>query len=54
MTAALLTGCVTALVTPFTADGFVDDAACAALADWQIAEGIDALVPVGRLERPRR
>ena len=47
MTAALLTGCVTALVTPFKADGSVDDSACAALVDWQIAEGIDGLVPVG-------
>lgn len=40
-------GCGTALVTPFTDAGAVDFAALRALVDWQIAEGIDFLVPCG-------
>ena len=42
-----LQGCGTALVTPFTPDGEVDFPALRALVDWQIAEGIDFLVPCG-------
>jgi 4-hydroxy-tetrahydrodipicolinate synthase len=42
-----LQGCGTALVTPFTEEGPVDAAALRALVDWQIAEGIDFLVPCG-------
>lgn len=42
-----LSGCGTALVTPFTTDGAVDEAALRALVDWQLAEGIDFLVPCG-------
>ncbi len=42
-----LAGCWTALVTPFTATGAVDEAALRALVDWQIASGIHGLVPVG-------
>jgi 4-hydroxy-tetrahydrodipicolinate synthase len=37
---------MTALVTPMR-DGQVDEAALEALVEWQIAEGIDALIPVG-------
>jgi 4-hydroxy-tetrahydrodipicolinate synthase len=44
---APLRGAITALVTPFTADGKLDEAALAALVEWQIAEGIHGLVPVG-------
>ncbi len=40
-------GCGTALVTPFNADGSIDEAALRALVDWQIAEGIHFLVPCG-------
>jgi 4-hydroxy-tetrahydrodipicolinate synthase len=41
-------GCYTVLVTPFTADGAaVDLAALARLVDFQIAEGIDGLIPLG-------
>jgi 4-hydroxy-tetrahydrodipicolinate synthase len=40
-------GAFTALVTPFTADGAVDEAAYRALAAWQVLAGIDGLVPVG-------
>jgi 4-hydroxy-tetrahydrodipicolinate synthase len=42
-----LVGCGTALVTPFNADGSLDEPAMRALVDWQIAEGIDFLVPCG-------
>lgn len=42
-----LKGCGTALVTPFTRDGALDEKALRALIDWQIAEGIDFLVPCG-------
>jgi 4-hydroxy-tetrahydrodipicolinate synthase len=42
-----LQGCGTALVTPFTDRGEVDYAALRALVEWQIAEGIDFLVPCG-------
>jgi 4-hydroxy-tetrahydrodipicolinate synthase len=42
-----LHGAITALVTPFRRDGSVDEAALRSLVAWQIAEGIDALVPVG-------
>ena len=40
-------GCGTAIVTPFTDAGEVDVAALKALTEWQIAEGIDFLVPCG-------
>jgi 4-hydroxy-tetrahydrodipicolinate synthase len=42
-----LQGCGTALVTPFTTSGAVDYAALEGLVAWQIAEGIDFLVPCG-------
>jgi len=42
-----LHGAITALVTPFRRDGSLDEAALRALVEWQIAEGIDGLVPVG-------
>jgi 4-hydroxy-tetrahydrodipicolinate synthase len=42
-----LRGCGTALVTPFTKDGAVDERALRSLVDWQIAEGIHFLVPCG-------
>ncbi len=41
-----LIGAMTAVVTPF-ADGNIDEAALRALVDWQINEGIQALVPCG-------
>ena len=41
------TGCGTALVTPFRADGSVDDAAVSRLARRQIDAGIHFLVPCG-------
>ena len=42
-----LTGCGTALVTPFTAKGAVDEGALRRLVEWQIAEGVHFLVPCG-------
>ena len=47
MTTSSLRGCGTALVTPFTRDGSVDERALRALVDWQIEEGIHFLVPCG-------
>ncbi len=44
---ARLRGAITALVTPMHPDGSVDYQALAALIDWQINEGIHALVAVG-------
>ena len=41
------TGCGTALVTPFTESGEVDRPSLRALVEWQIAEGINLLVPCG-------
>jgi 4-hydroxy-tetrahydrodipicolinate synthase len=40
-------GCGTALVTPFTDGGDLDLPALRGLVEWQIAEGIDFLVPCG-------
>jgi 4-hydroxy-tetrahydrodipicolinate synthase len=42
-----LKGCGTALVTPFTKSGEIDEPALRKLIDWQIAEGIHFLVPCG-------
>jgi 4-hydroxy-tetrahydrodipicolinate synthase len=42
-----LTGCGTAMVTPFTRDGALDERALADFVEWQIAEGIHFLVPCG-------
>jgi len=41
------TGTYTALITPFNADGSVDYSALRAFVQWQIACGVDGLVPVG-------
>ena len=43
----MLSGSLTALVTPFDARGAFDAKAFAAFVDWQIAEGTKGLVPVG-------
>jgi 4-hydroxy-tetrahydrodipicolinate synthase len=42
----MFVGAMTALVTPMR-DGQVDEAALEALVEWQISEGIDALIPCG-------
>jgi 4-hydroxy-tetrahydrodipicolinate synthase len=41
------TGCGTAIVTPFRADGSIDERALRALVNWQIESGIDFLVACG-------
>jgi 4-hydroxy-tetrahydrodipicolinate synthase len=41
------TGCGTAIVTPFRADGSVDEQALTALVNWQIDSGINFLVACG-------
>jgi 4-hydroxy-tetrahydrodipicolinate synthase len=42
-----LRGCGTALVTPFKKDLSIDEEALSRFVDWQIAEGINFLVPCG-------
>jgi 4-hydroxy-tetrahydrodipicolinate synthase len=42
-----LRGAFTALVTPFTSDGEVDEATFRRLVRWQVLAGIDGLVPCG-------
>ena len=42
-----LQGAFTALVTPFTAEGSLDEDALRRLVRWQVLAGIDGLVPVG-------
>ncbi len=41
------TGCGTAIVTPFRADGAIDEQALRALVNWQIDSGIDFIVVCG-------
>ncbi len=43
----MFTGCYTALVTPFTTSGAVDEARLKNLVEAQIAGGVDGLVPCG-------
>lgn len=40
-------GCATALVTPFTADGSIDEAALTRLIEYQLSGGVKLLVPCG-------
>lgn len=42
-----LTGCGTALVTPWKKDGSLDEKALRALVDWQIEQGIHMVIPCG-------
>ena len=42
-----LRGAMTAIVTPFQADGTVDVPALERIARWQVAQGIHGLVPCG-------
>src|SRR5437763_14813653 len=43
----MLVGCGTALATPFTTTGALDERALRSFVDWQLDEGIDFLVPCG-------
>ena len=47
MTRPTIRGAFTALVTPFTPDGSIDEAAFRRLVRWQVLAGIDGLVPCG-------
>jgi 4-hydroxy-tetrahydrodipicolinate synthase len=47
MSRPTLTGAFTALVTPFTPDGALDEPAFRRLVRWQVLAGIDGLVPCG-------
>ena len=47
LTRPMLRGAFTALVSPFTPDGTLDEAAFRRLVRWQILAGIDGLVPCG-------
>ena len=42
-----LVGCGTALITPFTESGDIDERALRGFVDWQLDEGIDFVVPCG-------
>jgi 4-hydroxy-tetrahydrodipicolinate synthase len=42
-----ITGCGTAIVTPFRADGSIDESALKALVNWQVDSGIDFIVACG-------
>ena len=47
MTPNRLHGCGTALVTPFTTSGAVDESALRAFVEWQVSEGVNFVVPCG-------
>ena len=42
-----LRGCGTAIVTPFKADGSIDEPVLRSFVNWQVEQGIDFLVPCG-------
>ncbi len=42
-----LFGCGTAIVTPFSDNGAIDEAALRAFVDWQVREGVQFIVPCG-------
>ncbi len=44
---ARLSGCGTALVTPFTREGAIDEPALRAFVEWQVVEGVHFVVPCG-------
>lgn len=43
----MLQGCITAIVTPFLADGQVDYVTLEELVEWQISSGVSGIVAVG-------
>ncbi len=47
MNSQRLTGCGTALVTPFTKSGEIDERSLRSFVDWQIASGVHFVVPCG-------
>lgn len=47
MTEAMFKGVITALITPMNRDGSLDLPAFERFVEWQVAEGVSGLVPVG-------
>jgi 4-hydroxy-tetrahydrodipicolinate synthase len=47
MNSQRLTGCGTALVTPFTQSGEIDERSLRSFVDWQISSGVHFVVPCG-------
>lgn len=47
MESIMLKGAITALITPFSQAGEIDEKALRDLVEWQISEGINGFVPVG-------
>ncbi len=47
MTDRQLRGCGTALLTPFTPSGEIDEAALRAFVEWQVSEGVHSVIPCG-------
>src|ERR1700712_5420429 len=47
MSSQRLTGCGTALVTPFTKSGEIDERSLRSFVDWQISSGVHFVVPCG-------
>lgn len=47
MSSQRLKGCGTALVTPFTSSGEIDEQSLRSFVDWQISSGVNFLVPCG-------
>lgn len=45
--AAMFQGSMTALITPMTDTGAIDEKAFQAFVEWQLAEGTEGLIPVG-------
>jgi 4-hydroxy-tetrahydrodipicolinate synthase len=43
----MLRGCGTALLTPFSDDGSLDENAFRSFVDWQLGEGVHSLIPCG-------
>ncbi|MEO8945334.1 MAG: dihydrodipicolinate synthase family protein, partial [Gemmatimonadaceae bacterium] len=43
----MLAGAGTAIATPFTSAGLVDEAALRRFVAWQVEQGIDYIVPCG-------
>lgn len=47
MRKGFLSGCGTAIVTPFTTDGSIDEGVLRAFVEWQVEQGVHFIVPCG-------
>lgn len=43
----MLHGCGTALLTPFAADGSIDEQSFRSFVEWQVSEGVHSVIPCG-------